>query len=61
MKPIKATMFSCPDCGETYEDRWEADDCCPKDTAEEVKGWKCSECDEFYEDKEEAKECCKDE
>lgn len=47
--------WRCGECGDVYDDEFDARDCCPP-TVFEV--WACPVCDESHDTEEEAETCC---
>jgi len=56
---VKAKLiirYTCPHCGNEYEDREDALECCDEPAKEEV--WECGECETEHYNKEAAEKCC---
>jgi predicted RNA-binding Zn-ribbon protein involved in translation (DUF1610 family) len=53
----EVTVFLCPDCSQEYEDREEAERCCPRDVESETR-FRCPQCEELHESSDDAFLCC---
>lgn len=45
-------VYICPGCGESFDTKSKAQDCCPVEEQ-----WQCVDCDSIYSYKKDAEEC----
>ena len=54
-KPKKLSAYECPDCGDLYEDKYDAQTCC---SPIKVEAYQCSVCSDIHRSEKRAVSCC---